>query len=274
MTESHRINLIGLVLITAGIAAVMVIRYRLKSPEPDAKVWGVSTWQAMVSPGALSGPHAFLENNCNACHTPISGVQASSCIVCHANNHTLLQRQPTAFHADISSCVQCHREHQGPFKRPTEMDHSALTAIGLQQLESNPDPNSEDRMTAQQLTYWLGGQDTDHPPGHPALTANEMVLDCAACHKNDDRHFELFGNNCASCHATSAWTIPQFRHPPAASMDCAQCHQAPPSHYMMHFKMISQKVAGRPHANVEQCYKCHQTTSWPDIKDVGWYKHH
>ncbi len=108
----------------------------------------------------------------------------------------------------------------------------------------------------------------------PHLSTSEMMLDCASCHQNDDRHFELFGNDCASCHATTAWTLPEFRHPSSASMDCAQCHQAPPSHYMGHFNMISKKVAGQPHATVEQCYKCHQTTSWPDIKGVGWYKHH
>jgi hypothetical protein len=57
-------------------------------------------------------------------------------------------------------------------------------------------------------------------------------------------------------------------------MDCAQCHQAPPSHYMEHFRMISVMVAGQPHARVEQCFLCHQTTAWNDIKNVGWYKHH
>jgi hypothetical protein len=33
-------------------------------------------------------------------------------------------------------------------------------------------------------------------------------------------------------------------------------------------------VARKPHAKVEQCYLCHQTTAWNDIKGVGWYKHH
>ncbi|MBI3736827.1 hypothetical protein HY256_09975 [Candidatus Sumerlaeota bacterium] len=53
-----------------------------------------------------------------------------------------------------------------------------------------------------------------------------------------------------------------------------QCHQAPPSHYMMHFEMVSMKVAGQEHAEVSQCYLCHQTTAWNDIRGVGWYKHH
>lgn len=27
-------------------------------------------------------------------------------------------------------------------------------------------------------------------------------------------------------------------------------------------------------SNPECCRACHQTTSWNDIKGVGWYKHH
>jgi len=43
---------------------------------------------------------------------------------------------------------------------------------------------------------------------------------------------------------------------------------------MMHFKMISARVAGKPHARISQCFQCHQTTSWNDILGTGWYKHH
>lgn len=233
-----------------------------------------STFQTAASPGALSQAHAFLDNNCAACHTPVQGVKANSCIVCHANNESLLQRQPTAFHADISSCAECHREHQGRASRPVTMDHDSLAKIGLRQLNENPDPDSEDRLTLRQLHDWLGKGTTDTALVNPHLSSSEMILNCAVCHQNDDRHFKLFGMNCATCHSAKTWNIPEFRHPLSTSMDCAQCHQAPPSHYMMHFKMISQQVAGQLHATVEQCYKCHQTTSWPDIKGAGWYKHH
>jgi len=75
----------------------------------------------------------------------------------------------------------------------------------------------------------------------------------------------------------------EFCHPSLRSLECAQCHQAPPSHYMMHLEMVSKKVAGLDNdqnsqccgpVQVNQCYRCHQTTSWNDIKGVGWYKHH
>lgn len=221
-----------------------------------------STWQRLAEPGQLSAAHAHLENNCAACHTSVTGIETSKCIVCHANNESLLQRQPTSFHASISSCKECHLEHQGRGKLATNMDHVMLAKIGLRQLKDD-DVNSE-LLTWSKL--WL--------PPHANITLDEVVLNCATCHSNDDPHFQLFGQDCAQCHATDKWTIAEFRHPSPNSMDCAQCHQAPPSHYMMHFKMISARVAGRPHARVDQCFQCHQTTSWNDILGTGWYKHH
>ncbi len=223
------------------------------------------TWQRQASPGRLSAAHAFLENNCAACHTGVTGVEAASCVACHASNDALLQRQPTAFHADIGSCQECHLEHRGLARRPTDMEHAALTRIGLRQWQ-----------LPARLARWLDQNNTGEGQSslHPEITAQEAVLNCATCHANQDKHFQLFGQDCAQCHSTRKWTIPEFRHPSPRSPDCAQCHQAPPSHYMGHFRMISQKVSGKPHAQVSQCGLCHQTTSWSDIKGVGWYKHH
>ena len=190
--------------------------------------------QDAIRPGGLSRAHAFLENNCAACHTPVKGVEAKNCIVCHANNESLLKRQPTAFHANVSSCRECHREHQGINNRPNNMDHLALAAIGFRQLKSNSQPDSEDKGVRKQLLDWVKQhQPAGHlSPGHSSITPQEAVLNCATCHSNQDRHNKLFGQDCAQCHTTAKWTIPEFRHPSPTSMDCNQCHQAPPSHYM------------------------------------------
>jgi hypothetical protein len=229
-----------------------------------------NTWQRLSSPGKLSQAHASLENNCAACHTAVKGIEASKCIACHANNQALLQRQPTAFHANITECAACHLEHKGRITNMTQMDHAALAHIGCKMLESGPSPVETDMAKVQR---WLkNSAPSARSANHRA--AEEALLNCAACHSTKDKHFGFFGADCAQCHSTPAWTVPNFRHPSAASRDCAQCHQAPPSHYMEHFRMISMTVAGQHHAQVEQCFLCHQTTSWNDIKGVGFYKHH
>lgn len=229
-----------------------------------------SFWLQQASPGPLSAAHASLDERCAACHTPVEGVEAASCIVCHANETALLQRQPTAFHASIGACAECHREHQGRQPPPAMMDHRILAAIGLGKV-SRAEPGSEERQLYDQLVHATAMRPR---LAQPKLEAFEAMLACGTCHGSKDRHWGLFGTDCAECHAATAWTIAEFRHPPPSSIDCAQCHKAPPSHFMGHFEMVSMKVAGREHARVEQCYLCHQTTAWNDIRSVGVYKHH
>lgn len=267
------------IFLAAGILAALFLAVYF-SPEhavAERRGWrSAAAWQRLASPGDLAQAHAFLDHDCNACHTPVRGVEGVSCILCHANNESVLARQPTAFHANIRSCRECHPEHRGRDAPLTRMDHGALAAIGLRELEQSADPENEGRLRAVHLRHWL--RETPVTPTaaavNPQLSPAELTLQCATCHQNDDRHFGLFGSDCSACHETARWTLPEFRHPSASSMDCAQCHQAPPSHYMGHFNMISATVAGQPNARVDQCFLCHQTTSWNDIKKAGWYKHH
>ena len=244
---------------------------------------GVALWQRQVRPGNLSAAHAPLDNNCAACHTPVKGPVDVKCISCHANNDTLLQRQPTAFHVNIGNCAQCHFEHQGATARLTTMDHGKLAEIGLKQLERSAS-DSEQKQAADQLVTWV--RQATMPASllnQPPVTVLEMTLNCSSCHSTKDRHSGLFGRDCAACHGTTQWAIAGFRHPSPRSLDCAQCHEAPPSHYMMHFDMVSKRIARQEDAQVaqccgsaqvNQCYRCHQTTSWNDIKGVGYCKHH
>ena len=202
--------------------------------------------QRAVIPGKLSQRHAFLENNCAACHTPAKGVEAKNCIVCHADNERLLQRQPTAFHASIQNCAACHLEHQGAVARLSKMDHVALGRIGLKEFEKEPRQNPDEAVRIQQLKNVLAESGDTKLSAPPQLLREEALLNCATCHQTKDRHMGLFGTDCARCHGTAKWTIPEFRHPSPVSQSCAQCHQAPPSHYMMHFKMISMSIASQP----------------------------
>jgi hypothetical protein len=260
------------IVVSFAALAVVVLWLAMSS---QSSLMPAATWQRVANPGPLSAGHAFLEQNCAACHTAVKGPEASKCIVCHADNPSLLQRQPTAFHATITSCSECHPEHQGINQRPTNMDHSALAKIGLRQIDHGG-PSKSDNQAYERLIAWINHHQATRelPPGHPSVSAFEATLNCETCHSSKDRHYRFFGSDCVQCHATMTWSISEFRHPSPSSVDCAQCHQAPPSHFMGHFQMVSARVAGQEHAQVTQCYLCHQTTAWNDIKGVGFYKHH
>ena len=241
-----------LILVTAtiaGTAAVIGTVYRHGST-------AVPRWPEIVRPGELSAKHAFLSGKCETCHTPLQGVQASACIACHATDAVTLARQSTAFHSTIQSCAACHVEHQKAV-RPTRMDHDALVVIGRSRQLDGRTPDAD----------WLSSLLNKSPTGLE-------TLDCFSCHSNRSPHRDLFGRECAACHLTATWKIVGFQHPSPSSTECAQCHQAPPSHYMGHFNMVSKMVAGQEHARVEQCYLCHQTDALNDIRGVGWCKHH
>lgn len=111
-------------------------------------------------------------------------------------------------------------------------------------------------------------------PGWRGATSAAQSLDCFSYHSNRSPHRGLLGQQCGACHSNTTWKIASYKHPSPARTVCAQCHQAPPSHYMGHFEMVSKRVAGQQHARVEQCYLCHQTDAWNDIRGVGWCTPH
>jgi hypothetical protein len=233
-----------------------------------------SATTAAFLPGHLSQAHAFLSNQCSACHTANQGVSAASCISCHANNQNLLQRQPTAFHASITSCKECHSEHRAGKSPPLFMDHVALAELGARTHDKKSDLVQNQIIRSYLEKKHADQMESEILPINSHEPAIVSTLSCVSCHGTKDKHQGNFGTSCLSCHSTQSWNIAEYNHPSSNSRSCAQCHQAPPSHYMEHFEMVSKTFAGKEHAKVNQCYLCHQTTSWNDIKGKGWYKHH
>jgi hypothetical protein len=223
---------------SAALVAGVLIPWLVHS-QGSARVPG---WQGLVNPGAMSQAHAFLGNQCQACHVPHQGVEARQCLTCHAAT-SFTAKASTRFHAEATACASCHTEHLGR-RAPTRMDHAVLL----------------DRRV------WSPAR---IPPGGIRIAA----LDCASCHGVKDPHQGLMGATCSQCHGTQTWRITGFQHPPESSTQCAECHRPPPSHAMMHFGMVSQRVAGRK-ARVDQCFACHATDDWNNIRDVGRYDHH
>lgn len=203
---------------------------------------GVPGWQGLVNPGPLSEAHSLLAGQCETCHVPHEGVEAKRCLTCHAATN-FTAKPSTRFHAEAVDCATCHVEHLGGAS-PTRMVHAALL---------------DSRAWSKAST--------------PGKTASLASLDCAGCHSGKDPHQGLVGASCIQCHGTESWRVAGFQHPPSASTQCVECHRPPPSHAMMHFEMVSQRVAGSK-ARIDQCFACHATDDWNNIRGVGRYDHH
>ncbi|MBA4308308.1 MULTISPECIES: cytochrome C [Pseudomonadota] len=209
----------------------------------------VTGWTSLVSPGPLSPAHTSFQNKCETCHTPHKGVEPVKCIACHIGTD-FGTKASTRFHANAKQCTTCHIEHDGGASL-TRMNHVALLDPAL----------------------WRTPPKVEGTRPPTAFSKSTDALSCASCHAARDPHQGLFGNDCKSCHTLADWKITTFRHPSVNSRQCAECHKAPPSHFMMHFKMVSQRVA-KERAPVNQCVACHTTDSWNNIRKVGWYDHH
>lgn len=250
-----------LLIVTVATAGVLAVTHF----EPAS-----AAAKQLMSPGPLSPRHAYLSDRCASCHESAVGVTVAKCTACHANSERLLGRQPTAFHASVEECAACHVEHQRANIRPLVMDHVELARVGARALARASQTDADSAATIKSLETWFRIKSPDQLDA----TSTRKALNCAGCHDRRDPHFKRFGSDCAQCHALGAWTVPGYQHPSPLSKECVQCHQPPPSHFMEHFSMISQKIAGKEHARVDECFECHNTTGWNDIVDVGFYKHH
>lgn len=241
-----------------GGATALVALYRSGSAS-------VPGWRTSFQPGPLSAKHAFLGGKCEACHKPTIGVEATTCITCHSTAAASLGKQPTAFHAKVRDCRGCHVEHEGA-TRPIKMDHAALLRIGSHLATGASGHPSVSRQMVDDLAAFLGID--------VSQSTEKNALNCASCHSSQEPHKQLFGRACAGCHETTTWRITSYLHPSPTSKQCAQCHQASPSHSSEHFGTVSMRVSGQEHAQVNQCYSCHKTNSWNDVDGVGWSEHH
>jgi hypothetical protein len=68
-----------------------------------------SSWNS----GSISRSHAFIANDCSACHSGFERVTNASCLACHVEieNHARADASPGSL--DGARCASCHIEHNG-----------------------------------------------------------------------------------------------------------------------------------------------------------------
>lgn len=207
----------------------------------------------MISPGSLTAGHTSLNQNCFACHAPLTGASTERCMACHklpdigvrsttgvAKAPSVGQELKTAFHQSLleGNCMACHNDHPGSTRfarqRPHVFSHQLL----------RPHVRSQ----------------------------------CANCHRPPDNAMHRKqGADCQQCHTTNGWRPATFEHDQFFKFDrkhavaCATCHQgsgyATYTCYGCHEHTLAniraehdKEVGGR---NLDNCVACHRS---PDEK--------
>lgn len=180
-----------------------------------------------VSGGPLSSSHAFLENECSACHVGFSEVSNEQCSTCHEKYgddlgnytfaaHYLYRSGDFQRHGDVAeevSCAACHREHGGR--------QAAITRV-------------EDARCG--TCHEFSSFTEDHPPFEPLEHVDEAGLEfahgshvleamawletvdperaCLACHNPDSegKGFAAidFDLHCSTCHLGGGVATPRL----------------------------------------------------------------
>lgn len=217
---------------------------------------------ALMSPGALSRPHASLEgaDNCVKCHEPGRKVTATLCLRCHKPVADRIARKKGVHRAVTTDCVTCHVEHMGT--------DAELRPIDVKRFDH-----------AKEAGFPLDGRHASLAGAcqqcHKVRSYLAAKADCASCHA--DVHKPTLGTACERCHSVAAPFKDSggtFDHAKAAfplagahqKVACATCH-------------VNRQYTGLKFATCTSCHKdphesgfgaactsCHTVESWTTRK--------
>jgi hypothetical protein len=116
---------------------------------------------------------------------------------------------------------------------------------------------------------------------HETMRYKDAPRDCYSCHKKDDKHKQVFGVRCESCHNTRAWTTWSFNHDTQTKyrlesshtkVACESCHKQVAPSGKDAAPIGNACVACHRKDDVHnggfgpRCDQCHQVESWKKVK--------
>ncbi|MDE2405119.1 MAG: cytochrome C [Sphingomonadales bacterium] len=215
--------------------------------------------ERLISPGALSAPHARLEARCDACHTSFRKVaQSGQCLACHKPvaadiaGGTGLHGKWAPAHGE---CRTCHAEHKGRGTPLVRLDRNSFNH-GL----------TDFALTGAHVRTACNGC---HQPGAAFRAAPRT---CNGCHARRDPHRGQLGAACQNCHLTTAWKpIQPFNHAATGfaltgqhrQVSCLTCH-AGQRWQGLASNCVSCHARDDAHRGSRgtNCAQCHSTAGW------------
>lgn len=193
-----------------------------------AFTFGWSGGRRAYQAGPLSDPHAFLADNCQACHTNLFATAArvvpghgddhstpdSACLACHkAGVHNPDQTKYVDPHSDsAANCAGCHREHYGGASIANLSDAHCTECHRDLHLKDDKEPHF-----GQKITHF----DDDHP-AFGAWRGKELY-DPGTIRFNHKVHLELAQNFKADQAGRNAWMANALDR--LKKLSCTACHE-------------------------------------------------
>lgn len=217
------------------------------------------TIESALRPGELIQGHAKWEEDCGKCHVRFDrAAQDRLCMDCHKEVGQDV-REHTGYHGRLKPqpCRSCHTDHRGRNARIVELDRKKFDHA--------------------QTDFTLRGKhrETECEKCHePKKKFWQAPLDCASCHRKDDKHKGSLGPKCADCHTENNWKQTRFDHDKTrfpltgkhVDVKCDDCHKD------AKYRDIPRTCIGchradddrKGHKGMfgERCESCHGTKVW------------
>ncbi len=193
----------------------------------------------------LFGKHAKVE--CKECHKSTMFKEAAKdCFSCH--------KKDDKHKGNLGEkCAECHAENlwketQGRFKHE-------LTKFVLRNAHAKPGIKCE--------------------ACHKDLASmRKTPLDCASCHKKDDKHEGQLGAKCEKCHDDKSWKVPKYEHGftrfpllgKHGAVACAKCHTTGARFKDAKVACVACHLKDDKHKKSlgAECGQCHNARTWKD----------
>ena len=258
----------------------------------------------------LRGSHE--EQECDGCHTAESKHREapSDCFSCHEEDnvhgetmgtdcgdcHTESEWLEVEFDHDTTdyplvgkhaetACLDCHEDQT--FQQTLETCFGCHEKDDSHQGRSGNECENCHNPTSWTDTSFDHARDTefDLTGGHAELTCDDCHSDdpfsdqlevaCVSCHLEVDEHDGHFGDQCDSCHVTSAWTDLAFDHDvdtehpllgAHAIIECTECHIQPIFEFELLTACNDCHDSDDPHEGDQgiECNDCHNEETWQD----------
>jgi hypothetical protein len=221
-------------------------------------------------------PHGqTLGTLCGDCHTPSDWLevkfdhdatgypllgkhQEPACLDCHADS---------TFTDTPATCFGCHAEDDAHDGRSGNECGNCHSPLGWN------DTSFDHNRDTQFLLDGKHAEQSCDACHSPDPFSDQLATECVSCHLEDDHHEGLLGQQCESCHASSAWTDVRFDHAvdtghalngAHAEIECKACHIEPAFEVAPATDCLSCHEDDDAHDGTmgAACGDCHTESSW------------